>query len=339
MWQKKEQGGSSSTLSSDINEKETPKMGKEPEHVALEGDDGSWTEALKGIRDKGHGGYMIVSWNIRGLNKVAKQKEISSRLFKLQPNIAILLETRVKKEKAEKWRQKIGGNWQVCDNYRNHANGRIWILWQGSKVNIQTVSMTDQMIHCGLYGRDGKFVQWLTAMYAANQLERRKELWKDIERLGSNQQGPWIMLGDFNNVLGFHERIGRNEVKEAEFSDLREMMVATGLFEVDCIDDKFTWYNKHAEGAIYSCIDRVIGNLAWIQSNKDKTVHILEPGISDHAMLCIKGNEQVVRKKTSFKFINAVIEAEGYRTEVEKNWKRKIHGNNSQMMWNKLKRL
>lgn len=45
---------------------------------------------------------MLASWNVRGLNKVGKLREISSRLVELQPEIMILLETRVKQNKAKK---------------------------------------------------------------------------------------------------------------------------------------------------------------------------------------------------------------------------------------------
>lgn len=50
---------------------------------------------------------MILSWNVRGLNKKARSKEVSSRLSKLQVNIAILVETRVKMENARKVRGRF----------------------------------------------------------------------------------------------------------------------------------------------------------------------------------------------------------------------------------------
>jgi hypothetical protein len=50
---------------------------------------------------------MITSWNVRGLNKVGKLREISSRLLKLHPTIAIILETRVKAANANKVRDHL----------------------------------------------------------------------------------------------------------------------------------------------------------------------------------------------------------------------------------------
>lgn len=68
---------------------------------------------------------MIVSWNVRGLNKVGKLKEISSRLLQLQPHICILIETRVKENKASKIRESLNMRMIYLDNYNAHPNGRI----------------------------------------------------------------------------------------------------------------------------------------------------------------------------------------------------------------------
>lgn len=50
---------------------------------------------------------MIVAWNVKGLNKIGKVREISSHLSNLNPNIAILIETRVKSRKVDQIRNKL----------------------------------------------------------------------------------------------------------------------------------------------------------------------------------------------------------------------------------------
>lgn len=101
---------------------------------------------------------MIVSWNIRGLNKRAKLREISSRLYSLQLDVAILLETHVKQDNTGNCRKRLGNNWSYIDNYAHHANGRIWFMWDDTKVHIKEVKKTDQMIHCEMYSCRGVFL-------------------------------------------------------------------------------------------------------------------------------------------------------------------------------------
>lgn len=94
-----------------------------------------------------------------------------------------------------------------------------------------------------------------------NQLDQRKILWRDIDRLHQNQQGPWILMGDFNDVLRVMDRLGGRIVTESEFVDLENMMTIVGHSEMDSLRDHYTWSNKQLDNPIYSRIDRVLGNL------------------------------------------------------------------------------
>lgn len=57
--------------------------------------------------------------------------------------------------------------------------------------------------------------------------------------------------------------MGRKVVKEVEFSDLSSMVDNVGLFEVESKGDIYTWFNKQTKGAIYSRIEKFIGNMGW----------------------------------------------------------------------------
>ncbi|XP_058767570.1 uncharacterized protein LOC131641282 [Vicia villosa] len=296
-------------------------------------DKGTWTE--------GHtlGGDMIVSCNVRGLNKGIRNREISSRLSKLSPEIAILVETRVKQDKAMNIRKKLGGQWNYLDNYNKHANGRVWIMWDKNKVDIKSIYSSEQMIHCGVYDKNDNFQHWLTAIYADNKLDRRRSLWKDIEKINSTQQGPWCLMGDYNNVLHTDDRIGGKEIHEGEFCDLANMMIKCGLADLDKIGDKYTWSNKHVSGTIYSCIDRALANKEWFNQRLHWDLHVLEPNISNHAMLCLRNRDQDSKHKRLFKFLNKVTDVPEYREHVERNWNKKGRNDSQVKLWDKLLRL
>ncbi|XP_058757778.1 uncharacterized protein LOC131631035 [Vicia villosa] len=67
---------------------------------------------------------MLAAWNIRGLNKADKLREVSSHILKLQPDIIVLIETRVKENKASAIRNKLRLKGDYIDNYCHHGNGR-----------------------------------------------------------------------------------------------------------------------------------------------------------------------------------------------------------------------
>ncbi|KAH1189577.1 Transposon TX1 uncharacterized protein [Glycine max] len=190
-----------------------------------------------------------------------------------------------------------------------------------------------------MYNLDGSFIQRLTAIYASNKIEERRKLWLHIEDVGKNQNGAWSLMGDFNNVLNIEDRAGGKDVQETEFADLRRMMDNIGMFDVERKGDRYTWFNKHTEGAIYSCIDRVLTNIEWLQQNSNRTLHVLDLGVSDHALLFVKDDVNSSKGNKKFKFINQVTEMDGYKTEVNSNWNQPIGGDQVKILWKKLSRL
>lgn len=55
-------------------------------------------------------------------------------------DVAILIETRVKKNKVEVVGTKMEINWKFTDNYTKHENGKLWIVWDPNKVNINLIT-------------------------------------------------------------------------------------------------------------------------------------------------------------------------------------------------------
>ncbi|CAK8537830.1 unnamed protein product [Lathyrus sativus] len=282
---------------------------------------------------------MLVSWNIGGLNKVGKIREIRSRLQELKLAIIILIETRVKEAKDKVVREKLMIYDKHIDNYKDHTNGRIWIHWDCNRVEVRFIQSSSQFIHCGVYDMCEGFKYWLTAVYAHNRLNKRRILWKEIKHLSINIQGPWYTVGDFNNVTKAQDRLGGNLVAEKEYEDLIKMMWNTGLGEMDSIGDHFTWSNKQTVGLIYSRIDRVLGNTEWFLNNLETMLKILPPNISDHAMLYLEEKQEQRKPSKHFKFSNCLIDLPGYDVVIKKSWDAHIRGSPMYVLWHKLKRL
>jgi hypothetical protein len=195
------------------------------------------------------------------------------------------------------------------------------------------------MIHCGLYDTNDIFLSWFTAIYALNHLDQRRRLWLELEDIHNAQQGPWCLMRDFNNVLKAADRIGGRMVHESEYSDFASMMDRVGLSEMASLGDYYTWSNKQVDGVIYSRIDRVLGNVDWFQMNIDSTLTIMDPGISDHYLLCLTGLVHIPPQKSHFKFLNCVSTLPDFSDCVTQNWNAPLVGKPLSVLWNKLLRL
>lgn len=98
------------------------------------------------------------------------------------------------------------------------------------------------------------------------------------------------------------------------------MMDIVGLFEMDSSGDFFTWSNKQTDNVIYSRIDRILGNITWLQQHIDSTITIMPPNISGHAMLFLKGKDHISIFRSSFKYINNLSQVTGFHDAVYMSW-------------------
>ncbi|XP_050238227.1 uncharacterized protein LOC126687715 [Mercurialis annua] len=132
------------------------------------------------------------TWNIRGLNEPLKQAEVKRLLAKNNIALAGIIETRVRFANKDKvWRKMNLQGWDKIDNYTHSDLGKIWIIYDRSRVKVSFIDSTDQVIHCSIESDDNKFT-W-TVIYGSNHLNDRQKLWHKITDMSMNTEGAWIL--------------------------------------------------------------------------------------------------------------------------------------------------
>ena len=103
---------------------------------------------------------------------------------------------------------RVGGDWSVCSNYSKHKNGRIWVIWLSQIFEVMVVKVEMQLVHCRVVHKATGFQFEVTFVYGLNEAMQRGELWDQLRMLAGIVQGPWLIGGDFNNVLNLNDRVG-----------------------------------------------------------------------------------------------------------------------------------
>ena len=110
-------------------------------------------------------------------------------------------------------------------------------------------------------------------------------------------------MGDFNYLADVNECTGY-AVRLQEIFPLRNCMHSCGLHYLNFNGCFFTWSNKRSgEARVFSKIDRVLGNQAWVNSYPNVEVSFLNEGSFDHMCMLIQFIKQP-RGKKNFKFFN-----------------------------------
>ena len=184
-----------------------------------------------------------------------KQEDLLLFLHLNNIGLVALLETKIKRHKAESIASNIFRGWEWVNNC-DISNGRIWVAWKPSSYTINILEKTDQLSHCEVIQLNTCKHFHITFVYGHNLALQRQPLWDALQNIAHSTHGAWCILGDFNTLLSTDDRIGGNEVTEQDIRELSNFMETCDVQEMTGSGAHFTWTNK----TIWSKIDRVFIN-------------------------------------------------------------------------------
>ncbi|XP_062104406.1 uncharacterized protein LOC133815604 [Humulus lupulus] len=281
----------------------------------------------------------IMAWNVQGLNNPNKQNEIKYLISNKKIGLVGLLETRVKTQKLGEVYIRMFARWCFSSNNAWHKGGRIIISWNPAMFQVDIRKCSSQMIHLEVKTGDRHEGFLITFVYAFNDANGRNLLWRDLKGLASRIRQPWVVLGDFNDILNTEERVG---IRSQGIGTLafKECIEECKLEDVKYLGCFFTWNNKQDKNSrIYSKLDRVMANQEWFIKYELTEVMFLPEGNLDHSPAVLTVYPEVRGGKQPFKYFRMWQLASDYKQKVQGSWDQPCQGTAMFKLLQKLKRL
>ena len=100
---------------------------------------------------------------------------------------------------------------------------------------------------------------------------------------------PWILLGDFNDMISEEEKLGGLPVNRTHIAAFRNCLDKCGLKDLGFHGPRFTWTNKSPswESTIKERLDRVLGNSEWTLLFPSAEIHHLLRVKFDHCPIML----------------------------------------------------
>ncbi|RYR35200.1 hypothetical protein Ahy_A10g050333 [Arachis hypogaea] len=106
-----------------------------------------------------------------------------------------------------------------------------------------------------------------TGFYGCPEQENKKLSLNLLNTLGKESDMAWMIFGDFNQIMGQHEKQGENLVTFSQVEGFREAIQTNDLLDLGFVGHSFTWTNgKGGESNIQERLDRAMATLAWKES-------------------------------------------------------------------------
>ncbi|XP_023758688.2 uncharacterized protein LOC111907126 [Lactuca sativa] len=284
---------------------------------------------LLSIKGEGEKKGYESAWNVRGLNKSVKQKEVIDVIRSNNLGICVVVESHVNVLNLKNVCVKTFGQWDwVSNNNSCEAGTRIIVGWNPRLFDVMMISQSKQVIHYYVKFCDSDGGMYLSFIYAAlNYLERRL-LWDNLKKHSLVvKKEAWGLLGDFNVAL-----------KPSEYSEgcsktpkgVEDFVDCLSFIEVEDLNSygfQFTW-NKTPAGnmGLLKKLDRVMVNLKFISDHPLAHAVFKPYRNSDHCPAILNLPVDKVKWKPSFRFANFISEKEEFLPLVKEVWDNNIDG-------------
>ncbi|KAI9118206.1 hypothetical protein K1719_010538 [Acacia pycnantha] len=119
-------------------------------------------------------------------------------------------------------------------------SGGLVAVWRSGQGSVSLIRSDRQFLHLhvSLKGRN-PFL--LTAIYAVPSPSCKLLLWQELLSLSSSVSAPWVVLGDFNDILTAAERVGGSGINRQRISQFQERVNDCHLSDLGFVGPKFTW--------------------------------------------------------------------------------------------------
>ena len=142
---------------------------------------------------------------------------------------------------------------------------------------------TEQEIHASVKVRGSNSLWLISAIYASPRRSERRILWENLKIIAGLNNLPWVMLGDFNDILLCEEKWGGNRPSISRIREFRNCLNACNMIDLGFSGPKYTWSNCHDMiSLIMERLDRVLANSNWRILFPEASVTHLPRTHSDH---------------------------------------------------------
>ena len=99
----------------------------------------------------------------------------------------------------------------------------MWLFWD-ENLDIELLSIGEHHVDVMVKEQD-KDLKWRgTFVYEEPRVQDRHLMWERMRMLKNKSSAPWMMIGDFNEVMWSFEHFSHTQRREKQMEDFREVL-------------------------------------------------------------------------------------------------------------------
>jgi hypothetical protein len=275
----------------------------------------------------------ILSWNCRGLGNLRTVRDLCRMVKEKRPSMVFLMETKLRKDKMEVIRYKLGFKCMFVVDCVGKSGG-LALLW-GDEILVEIQNFSHRHINGVIQSICSDATWKFTGFYGHPNVAKRQEAWSLLKVLGHLSPIPWLCIGDFNEIVSLSEKWGGGGRANSQMRNFQDALTTCELSDLGFRGPKYTWSNcQEGQNLIKERLDRGVANSAWCELFPAAEVLVDFSWNSDHALLILKlRGQQQYRARRSFRYEASWALDKEYKNLIVSAWNQPLRSNSE---WDKV---
>ncbi|KAA3476158.1 expansin-A1-like [Gossypium australe] len=147
-----------------------------------------------------------ICWNVRGLGSPRAVRRLRHIIKQHNPYMVFLIETKLDQKRMDRARKSCGFI-NGIDIEAERSRDGLCLAWKGG-IEVTLKSFSKWHIDV-LVKEDGIEEEWrFTGFYGSPYLRDQNHVWNILKRLSQDSNCPWLVAGDFNEIMYSFEKRG-----------------------------------------------------------------------------------------------------------------------------------
>ena len=197
------------------------------------------------------------------------------------------------------------------------TSGGLALIWTDN-IKVEILESSENIIDTKVAFKGSS--SFISFIYGAPSVENRAAVWAEISRIGTNRDLPWLLTGDFNEILDNTEKVGGPPRWEGSFTTFRTFVSQNGFWDLRHSGNHLSWRGSRYSHFIRSRLDRSMVNCSWSELYPMGRSCYLRFEGSDHRPLVTYFNSSGPRKRGLFRFNRSLTENEEVTDMINTTW-------------------
>jgi hypothetical protein len=172
----------------------------------------------------------IFVWNCRGAANKAFYRFCKQYVSLNKPVMLVILELRCDPNKLRRSCKLLGFDEFIATDVEGYAGG-ILVAWKKDYLEVDVCRRNFQYIHLRIKYPNGDW-WFFTPIYASPLETRRNALWNELKTLARSIFEPWLLAGDFNDIVSPDEKRGGASASRRKCAIFRDRIDACNLIDL-----------------------------------------------------------------------------------------------------------